>query len=60
MFWMNGWSIDWMLQLSLLLLLLSLGGDGEDELLLFNLVDVVIAAALILFVSSLSLLDKHA
>ena len=52
-----------MLQLSLLLLSLSLlllllGGDGVDELLLFNLVDVVIVAALILFVSSLSLLDK--
>ena len=47
-----------MLQLSLLLLLLSLlllGGDGEGELLLFNLVDVI--AALIFFVSRLSLLD---
>lgn len=44
-----------MLQLSLpLVLSLSLlGGDGVDELLLFNLVDVVIAAALILFASSL-------
>ena len=46
-----------MLQLSLLLLLSLLeGDDGVGELLLFNLVDVVIAAALILlFVSSLSL-----
>jgi hypothetical protein len=56
---MNGWSIDWMLQLSLSLLLslLLLEGDGVGELLLFNLV-VVVIAALILFVSSLSLLDK--
>ena len=46
-----------MLQLSLLLLLLSLlGGDGVGELLLFNL--VVVIAALILFVISLSLLDR--
>jgi hypothetical protein len=53
---MNGWSIDWMLQLSLSLLLSLLEGDGVGELLLFNL--VVVIAALIFFVSGLSLLDK--
>ena len=47
-----------MLQLSLSVLsLLLLEGDGVGELLLFNLV-VAIADALILFVISLSLLDK--